>query len=66
MDLGALAGVAHVTGASVDDGTMLVTVDGPVTDLLRRAAELGATTVETERRDLDDTFLELFDTKDRP
>jgi hypothetical protein len=42
---------------------VLVTVDGPVTDLLRRAADLGATTVETERRDLDDVFLELFDTK---
>jgi ABC-2 type transport system ATP-binding protein len=63
VDAAALAGVAHVIGASAEDGTVLVTVDGPVTDLLRRAAELGATTVETERRDLDDIFLELFDAK---
>jgi ABC-2 type transport system ATP-binding protein len=62
VDVAALTGVAHVTGASGEDGTVLVTVDGPVTDLLRRAAELGATSVETERRDLDDVFLELFDT----
>jgi ABC-2 type transport system ATP-binding protein len=66
VEASALAGAAHVTGASADGGTVLVTVDGPVTDLLRRAAELGATTVETERRDLDDVFLELFDTKSVP
>jgi ABC-2 type transport system ATP-binding protein len=65
VDPAALAGCAHVTGASADNDTVLVSVDGPVTDLLRRAAELGATTVETERRDLDDVFLELFDTRNR-
>jgi ABC-2 type transport system ATP-binding protein len=65
VDVASLAGCAHVTGASTDNDTVLVTIDGPVTDLLRQAAELGATTVDTERRDLDDIFLELFDTKDR-
>ena len=56
----ALAGVTHVTDVAGDAGGLLVTVDGPVTDLLRRAAELGAVTVETERRDLDEIFLEMF------
>jgi ABC-2 type transport system ATP-binding protein len=56
-----LAGAANVTATSVDDGAITVTVDGPVTDVLRRAADLGATAVETERRELDDIFLELFD-----
>jgi hypothetical protein len=37
-----------------------VTVEGPVTDLLRRAADLGATAIATEQRDLDDIFLEVF------
>jgi ABC-2 type transport system ATP-binding protein len=63
VDVAVLAGAAHVTGATAEGATVLVSVDGPVTDLLRRAAELGATTVETERRDLDEIFLELFDTK---
>ena len=62
VDPASLAGAAHVTAASVDDGAVTVTVNGPVTDVLRRAAELGATAVETERRELDDIFLELFDT----
>jgi len=62
VDPASLAGAANVTAASVDDGAVTVTVNGPVTDVLRRAAELGATAVETERRELDDIFLELFDT----
>jgi ABC-2 type transport system ATP-binding protein len=61
VDAASLAGAAHVTSVSAHDGAVQVTVDGPVTDVLRRAAELGATTVETERRELDDIFLELFD-----
>ena len=63
VDVAVLAGAAHVTSASAEGATVLVSVNGPVTDLLRRAAELGATTVETERRDLDEIFLELFDDK---
>ena len=62
VDPASLAGAANVTAASVDDGAVTVTVNGPVTDVLRRAAELGATAVETERRELDDIFLELLDT----
>jgi ABC-2 type transport system ATP-binding protein len=64
VDPASMAGAAHVTAATADDHavTVTVTVDGPVTDVLRRAAELGATAVETERRELDDIFLELFDT----
>jgi ABC-2 type transport system ATP-binding protein len=60
VDPAGMAGAAHVTATSVDDGAVTVTVNGPVTDLLRRAADLGATAVETERRELDDIFLELF------
>ena len=62
VDAASLAGAANVTATSVDDAAITVTVNGPVTDVLRRAAELGATAVETERRELDDIFLELFDT----
>jgi ABC-2 type transport system ATP-binding protein len=65
VDAASLAGAEHVTATSVDDGAVTVTVNGPVTDVLRRAAELGATAVETERRELDDIFLELFDTGSR-
>ncbi|GAA1038689.1 ABC transporter ATP-binding protein [Virgisporangium ochraceum] len=57
----ALATVANVTDVAGEAGSLVVTVDGPVTDLLRRAAQLGATTVETERRDLDEVFLEMFE-----
>ena len=62
VDPASLAGAANVTAASVDDGAVTVTVNGPVTDVLRRAAELGATAVATEQRELDDIFLELFET----
>jgi ABC-2 type transport system ATP-binding protein len=55
------AGVVHVTKVTEEDEVFVVEVDGPVTALLARAAELGALTVETERRDLDDIFLEMFD-----
>jgi ABC-2 type transport system ATP-binding protein len=65
VDPAILAGAAHVTAASAEGATVVVTVDGPVTDVLRHAAELGAISVETERRELDDIFLELFDIKGR-
>jgi ABC-2 type transport system ATP-binding protein len=55
------AGVQNVGDVSAERGSVLATVTGPVTDLLRRAAELGATAVETERRDLDEIFLEMFE-----
>jgi ABC-2 type transport system ATP-binding protein len=56
-----IVGAAHVTEVTDEGASLLVTVDGPVTELLRRAADLGATTIETERRDLDDVFLETFE-----
>ena len=57
VDPASLAGAANVTATSVDDAAITVTVNGPVTDVLRRAADPGATAVETERRELDDIFL---------
>jgi ABC-2 type transport system ATP-binding protein len=56
-----LAGIAHVSHVSSDAHGVLVDLDGPVTDLLRRAAELGALTVETEKQDLDEVFLDMFE-----
>jgi ABC-2 type transport system ATP-binding protein len=56
-----LTGVPFVTDVAVDAENAVVRVNGPVTELLRRAAELGATDIETERRDLDDVFLEMFE-----
>ena len=52
--------VPHVTRAQAEDGDLRLTVDGAVTDVLERAAELGATGIETEQRDLDDIFLEMY------
>jgi hypothetical protein len=60
VDAAHLASVPHVTDAQAEDGDVLLTVDGPVTELLRRAADLGATAIETEHRDLDDIFLEMY------
>jgi len=57
----AFEGVPHVATAEADGPAVVVTVDGPVADLLTRAGELGATGIETERQDLDDVFLALFD-----
>ncbi|MCU0269621.1 MAG: ABC transporter ATP-binding protein [Acidimicrobiales bacterium] len=53
--------VAHVTRAEAEARDVVVAVDGPVTDLLERAAELGVTGIETEQRDLDDIFLEMYE-----
>jgi ABC-2 type transport system ATP-binding protein len=63
VDPSALSGVEHVTDIGVEGNDLLVSVDGPITELLGRAAGLGVTTIETERRDLDEIFLEMFDTK---
>jgi len=59
VDVNNFARVPQVTDAQGKDGELLVTVDGPVTGVLQRAAELGATGIETEKRDLDDIFLEM-------
>jgi ABC-2 type transport system ATP-binding protein len=63
VEADAFDAVAGVGSARVEDGMVLITVDGPVADLLTRAGELGATQIETEKRDLDDVFLDLFATK---
>ena len=60
VDADAFARVPHVTGAQGNDGELVLTVDGPVTAVLRRAGELGATNILTEQRDLDDIFLEMY------
>jgi ABC-2 type transport system ATP-binding protein len=61
VDRTQLAGVPFVTDVAADGDTVVVRVNGPVTELLGRAAELGAIEIETERRDLDDVFLEMFE-----
>jgi ABC-2 type transport system ATP-binding protein len=53
-------GVPHVKSVDLRDGDVEVTVNGPVAELLRRAADLGATSIATEQRDLDAIFLEVF------
>jgi ABC-2 type transport system ATP-binding protein len=60
VDASQFASVPHVKGVQGKDGELLVSLDGPVTDVLARAAELGATGIETEKRDLDDIFLEMY------
>lgn len=53
----AVAGVSHVR---IEGQDVIVHVDGAVTALLARAAELGAIGIRTEQRDLDDIFLEHY------
>ncbi len=57
----AFARVQGVTSSTVAGPDMILQVDGPATAVLARAAELGATGVQTTQRDLDDIFLELYD-----
>jgi len=54
------AGVPDVAEVSVDGNDLSLRVDGPVTAVLARAAELGATGIRTEQRDLDQIFLETY------
>jgi ABC-2 type transport system ATP-binding protein len=61
-DAADLAGVPHLTSVGRDGNDLVVAVNGPVTDLLARAAELGAIGIETTHRDLDEIFLEIFET----
>ncbi len=60
----AFAGVDGVTSVDVDGSEALVSVEGSVAAMLSRAGELGAVHIETQRRDLDDIFLELFEGKE--
>ncbi|MCP4436528.1 MAG: ABC transporter ATP-binding protein [Actinomycetia bacterium] len=59
----AFDGVPNVAEARDEGGAVLLSMDGPVADMLTRAGELGATGIETEHQDLDDVFLDLFDKK---
>ena len=59
----AFEGVDGVTSVAIDGSEALISVEGSVAALLRRAGELGAVHIETQRRDLDDIFLELFEGK---
>ncbi len=59
----AFDGVPNVAEARDEGGAVLLSMDGPVADMLTRAWELGATGIETEHQDLDDVFLDLFDKK---
>lgn len=56
----ALDNVPGVTDVGVEGADMVVTVDGSTAPLLKRAGELGAVSVHTTQRDLDDIFLELY------
>jgi ABC-2 type transport system ATP-binding protein len=56
----AFDGVPDVADVSVDGNDLALRVDGPVTAVLARAAELGATGIRTEQRDLDQIFLETY------
>ncbi|MEO1056111.1 MAG: ABC transporter ATP-binding protein [Actinomycetota bacterium] len=57
----AFDGIDGVTDVDANGADVTVSVEGPVAALLRRAGDLGAVHIETQRRDLDDIFLELFD-----
>src|SRR5262245_10559253 len=54
------ASLPGVTGATAEGSEIRVSVDGSVAAALRTAGELGATEVRTERRDLDDVFVDLY------
>ena len=57
------AQVHGVASATADGNDVRVRIDGSAAAALKRAGELGARSVATERRDLDDIFLELFEGK---
>jgi hypothetical protein len=53
----AVPGVSHVEVAGEE---LTLHVDGPVTAVLARAADLGAIGIRTVQRELDDIFLETY------
>jgi ABC-type multidrug transport system ATPase subunit len=53
--------VDGVGAVAVDGNDVVVTIDGAVADVLKRAGELGAIRVATKQRDLDEIFLDLFE-----
>ncbi|MGI9539440.1 MAG: ABC transporter ATP-binding protein [Miltoncostaeaceae bacterium] len=66
-DPDAFRGLPGVTSAERGSaaGELAITTDGSVAAALAAAGELGATAVRTERRDLDDVFLDLFEDEGR-
>jgi ABC-2 type transport system ATP-binding protein len=52
--------LSGVTAAVADGPDVRVRVDGSAASVLRTAGELGAQTVRTEQRDLDDVFIGLY------
>ncbi len=63
VETSAFDGVANIADVKLQEGKIVVHMNGPVADMLTRAGELGAVEIETERQDLDDVFLQLFDAK---
>jgi ABC-2 type transport system ATP-binding protein len=53
--------LAGVTSLETEGNEVAITVDGSPAGALTAAGEAGATGIRTERRDLDDVFLELFE-----
>lgn len=53
-------GTPGVTGVHLEGNDLTLQVDGPVTAVLARAAELGAITIRTHQRELEDIFLETY------
>ncbi|MEM9515161.1 MAG: ABC transporter ATP-binding protein, partial [Actinomycetota bacterium] len=66
IESSAFDGIDGVTHVDVRGADVTVSIEGPVAALLRRAGDLGAVHIETQRRDLDDIFLELFDLRAQP
>jgi ABC-2 type transport system ATP-binding protein len=56
----AFDGVSSVTAVRQDGVDMVLSLNGPVGDVLKRAAELDAVRVETEQNDLDTIFIQLL------
>ncbi len=65
VDASAFDGVSGVSNVAVNGNEVSLHVDGPVTAVLARAAELGATGIRTRQRELDDIFLETYSGGDR-
>ncbi len=57
--------IPDVSGVSVLGNDLSLHVDGPVTAVLARAAELGATGIRTTQQELEDIFLETYSESDR-
>jgi ABC-2 type transport system ATP-binding protein len=52
--------VAGVTDVTIAGNDLSLHIDGPVTAVLARAAELGAVAIRTHQRELEDIFLETY------